>query len=309
MNHIKIYIFFLQILVYTSSALSSPPCGLYGAPPCQFLPAPPGHTPSCARPGKTYCEHVDNYPTYLIKHLVHKWGFEAKNLLVDETWDDFASVAWHETPVFYDPAYIFPQRHYNGNANDFSGYKYITPPLGGVGGGKYSDDSYRSYSKQPTTEQPTFLFYGTSGSRLNLNKNQVNPFHGNLKSTPNNPTYWLKRIVRDISHGYTSAADSNPLTAADKTKVNNTKDTETEGEKPTTSRDVSLNMDLLDIVGVNKEDSNSRSKRQSPGRSTLCQTTSQFITPQAALNSKGNWMFVVNEANTARQMVKAELCA
>lgn len=30
-----------------------------------------------------------------------------------------------------------------------------------------------------------------------------------------------------------------------------------------------------------------RTKRQSPGRQTLCQVNSQFVTPQAALNSRG----------------------
>lgn len=45
-------------------------------------------------------------------------------------------------------------------------------------------------------------------------------------------------------------------------------------------------MDLLDIVGADKG-AKTRTKRQSPGRETLCKTSSQFITPQAALNNKG----------------------
>lgn len=97
---------------------------------------------------------------YLIKHLVHKWGYEAKNLLVDETWDDFATVAWHDTPVFYDPAYIFPQHHTsNNNGKDFNGYNYDTPPYGSRNGNgnsnsNYNDDPYH-YSKSSTTEGPT----------------------------------------------------------------------------------------------------------------------------------------------------------
>ena len=38
---------------------------------------------------------------------------------------------------------------------------------------------------------------------------------------------------------------------------------------------------------ANNETSN-RQKRQSPGREALCQVSTQFITPQAALNSRGN---------------------
>lgn len=88
------------------------------------------------------------------------------------------------------------------------------------------------------------------------------------------------------------------------------------------SRDVSLNLDLYDLVGAKPE----RKKRQSSGRSALCQTSVQFIMPQAALNNKGesclryynltvllkfigNWMFVVNEDKSVRQLVKTELCS
>ncbi|KAM7358896.1 spatzle 5 Toll-1 receptor [Cochliomyia hominivorax] len=312
--------FIYVILAYTTIIISSakstpPPCGLYGAPPCQFLPAPPGQTPSCARPGKTYCEHIDNYPTYLIKHLVHKWGYEAKNLLVDETWDDFATVAWHDTPVFYDPAYIFPQ--HNNNGKDFNGYNYETPPYGnrngnGKSSSNYNDDPYR-YAKSSTTEGPTYLLYtSSSGQRVNFNKNQVSAFGSStVKSTPNNPTLWLKRIVRDLSKkSQPSQGGKPPLIIDNSDEVLNESSTKSSSSSSSSSltRDVSLNMDLWDIVGVEK-DTNSRIKRQSPGRTSLCQTTTQFITPQAALNSKGNWMFVVNEPSTARQMVKAELCA
>ncbi|XP_043649107.1 protein spaetzle 5 [Drosophila teissieri] len=312
------------ILAYTVAAHSSPPpCGLYGAPPCQFLPAPPGQTPTCARPGKTYCEHADNYPTYLIKSLVRKWGYEAATLLVDETWEDFAAVAWHDTPVFYDPKSIFPPR--DPNAQDFNGYSYQTP-FGGnahrpTGGGN------SLFASNPSTEAPTYLLYTSSGGgqrpghRYNSQGGGTSSAGGHVyfnrggKSTPYNATLWLKRLVRDLSRKQKQADE------VKEEEVVQPEDEQTEAAKEQddpaedhlqSKRDVSLNMDLLDIVGVdapNPLKKRSRTKRQSPGRSTLCQTTSQFITPQAALNSRGNWMFVVNEQNTARQMVKAELCA
>lgn len=92
-----------------------------------------------------------------------------------------------------------------------------------------------------------------------------------------------------------------------------------------------------------------RIKRQSPGREQLCQTTYQYITPQAALNSQGitlaffpivwaiwpfytieillcrekkknrnehdeylftgNWMYIVNQIDATRQLVRTETCA
>ncbi|KAH8379546.1 hypothetical protein KR009_005557 [Drosophila setifemur] len=346
----------LQILAYTVAAHSSPPpCGLYGAPPCQFLPAPPGQTPTCARPGKTYCEHADNYPAYLIKSLVRKWGYEASTLLVDETWEDFAAVAWHDTPVFYDPKSIFPPRDPNGQ--DFNGYSYQTP-FGGtpqrVAGGGNS-----LFASSPSTEAPTYLLYTSSGGghrsgqHFNRQGGSAAPggqlyFNQAGKSTPYNATLWLKRLVRDLSRKtqrpIVELGEKKQEAEAEQQEVKHKVEEEEqqkeeeqkekelkrekqkegqqkeeeqkkEGEEhPQSKRDVSLNMDLLDIVGVDSPKANplkkrSRTKRQSPGRSTLCQTTSQFITPQAALNSRGNWMFVVNEQNTARQMVKAELCA
>nr|XP_036220729.1 protein spaetzle 5 [Bactrocera oleae]XP_036220731.1 protein spaetzle 5 [Bactrocera oleae]XP_036220732.1 protein spaetzle 5 [Bactrocera oleae]XP_036220733.1 protein spaetzle 5 [Bactrocera oleae] len=314
------------ILVYTTSAHSVPSCGLYGAPPCQFVPAPPGQTPSCARPGRTYCEHVDNYPTYLIKHLVHKWGYEAKNLLVDESWDEFAALTWHESPVFYDPAFIF-NRPYNSGSDDFNGYKYASPSgnrNGGVGAGATSNsDNTFIITKAQTTETPTFLFYTSAGQRPN--KNEVNSYSGTgagsgHKASSNSPAFWLKRITRNVDGvvgvevgGNLTAAltsydpDSDPVTVS-RAKRSITSSYQRTSSSSKLSRDVSLNMDLLDIVGADKG-AKTRTKRQSPGRETLCKTTSQFITPQAALNNKGNWMFVVNEPSTARQMVKAELCA
>ncbi|KAL9904639.1 spatzle 5 Toll-1 receptor isoform 1-T1 [Glossina fuscipes fuscipes] len=296
-----IYVILGFISFAVSTAISSPSCGLYGAPPCRFLPAPPGQTPSCARPGKTYCEHIDNYPILLIKHLVQKWGYEAKNLLVDETWDDFAAVAWHNTPVFYDPAYIFSQRNPNGNGQTFNGYNYEMSPFG-------SGDNMRNYNDDPsplprtsttTTEGPTYLLYTSAGQRVSIKKNQVAAFDNNGKTTPNNRATWLKRIVRDLSKTYPTEIKVDSHLIIDNLK-------ETNSYK--LARDVSLNTDFLDIIGVDRS-TQTRVKRQSPGQTSLCQTTSRFITPQAALNSKGNWMFVVNEASTARQMVKAELCA
>nr|XP_016933460.1 protein spaetzle 5 [Drosophila suzukii] len=309
------------ILAYTVAAHNSPPsCGLYGAPPCQFLPAPPGQTPTCARPGKTYCEHADNYPTYLIKSLVRKWGYEASTLLVDETWEDFAAVAWHDTPVFYDPKSIFPPR--DPNAQDFNGYSYQTP----FGGNPHrpSGGGNPLFVSNPSTEAPTYLLYTSSGGghrsgqRYNSQGGGASSSGGHLyfnqggKTTPYNATLWLKRLVRDLSRKQRQIEEEVEEEVVEEQEEQAEEQDEPAEDHQQSKRDISLNMDLLDIVGVdapNPLKKRSRTKRQSPGRSTLCQTTSQFITPQAALNSRGNWMFVVNEQNTARQMVKAELCA
>lgn len=129
-----------------------------------------------------------------------------------------------------------------------------------------------------------YLLYTSAGQRLNFNKNQMSSFgSSNSKTTPNNPTLWLKRIVRDLSRKAAANETDRPL-------VIDTIDGVDASTHKVSTRDVSLNMDLLDIVGVDKG-SKSRVRRQSPGRTSLCPTTSQFITPQAALNSKGKCPF------------------
>lgn len=52
---------YIEFIVATP--LQQTACGnAYGQKPCMFLPAPSGHTPKCAKPGSTFCEHVDDYP-------------------------------------------------------------------------------------------------------------------------------------------------------------------------------------------------------------------------------------------------------
>lgn len=51
----------LKILIVQFTSLNnvrcSPPCEKgYGPNSCSYVPAKPGHTPSCANAGSTYCE-------------------------------------------------------------------------------------------------------------------------------------------------------------------------------------------------------------------------------------------------------------
>lgn len=58
--------------------------------------------------------------------------------------------------------------------------------------------------------------------------------------------------------------------------------------------------------------SNTRVARQVPNEEQLCPTRSAFIAPRTAVNTRGNWMYVVNlegadQQNT--QLVQTERCA
>lgn len=56
----------------------------------------------------------------------------------------------------------------------------------------------------------------------------------------------------------------------------------------------------------------SRSKRQAAGGAqALCQSRTQLIMPEAAMNTRGNWMYVVNLQqmdNQYTQLVNTEVC-
>ncbi|CAB3371731.1 Hypothetical predicted protein [Cloeon dipterum] len=66
---------------------------------------------------------------------------------------------------------------------------------------------------------------------------------------------------------------------------------------------------------ASKQQQQKRSKRQAPapnGATQLCPTTSSYIMPRAALNNRGNWMYVVNineVDDRYTQLVKSETCA
>ncbi|XP_044007212.1 neurotrophin 1 [Aphidius gifuensis] len=55
-----------------------------------------------------------------------------------------------------------------------------------------------------------------------------------------------------------------------------------------------------------------RKKRQSSSDTiSLCETRTQYIAPRAALNNRGNWMYIVNIADSKEkhsQLVKSEIC-
>ncbi|XP_034950442.1 protein spaetzle 5 [Chelonus insularis] len=57
---------------------------------------------------------------------------------------------------------------------------------------------------------------------------------------------------------------------------------------------------------------NLRKRQASPEAISLCKTNSKYLTPKAALNNRGNWMYVVNLPETNEnysQLVRTEVCA
>lgn len=50
-------------------------------------------------------------------------------------------------------------------------------------------------------------------------------------------------------------------------------------------------------------------QQQSGNDENLCTSRTSFLNPQAALNSRGNWMFLVNNGDSPTQLIRTESCA
>lgn len=105
----------------------------------------------------------------------------------------------------------------------------------------------------------SYLLYTALSAATQFNTKPNNNNYFRPKVSHYNQNLWLKRFGRDLNRA--------------KDRYNST------FLHDTTERD-----SLTEGTSVEQRH---RPKRQSAGRVTLCQSTSQYITPQAALNSKG----------------------
>ncbi|CAG9825222.1 unnamed protein product [Phaedon cochleariae] len=286
----------------------------YGSKPCSFVPAPPGKTPPCARPGLTFCEHPDHYPQQLINYLIQKWRFDHSTLIASESREEFSSYL-RPTP---SPVYGPPNYHSYGPPNHHS---YGPPTYQGSGQG---------------LPDPIHIYHGSGQDARDLPEpihipKPPFPFHDGGKAYVPPKAYPLLRNFTEGSGGQYDLRYPDSLSAY------------SERYQPQgyfTPSDAQYNPYIGDVwkriesnyqrlrrslkhqrkrrsfqrITEESKHSNStlqRSKRQATIPS-LCRVRSQFIMPRAALNNKGNWMYVVNmpEVDSSyTQLVKSEVCA
>ncbi|XP_033219054.1 protein spaetzle 5 [Belonocnema kinseyi] len=268
--------FILMVLV---SNIESERCPGYGcplAPPINepFVPALPGHTPRCAKPGQTFCEVLDHYPEHLIKLLVEKCTFDFKAILRDEA------------PVSFNSYRRDPDYH--------QGYEYHKPAVPQI----YSPtlpflQSHYNF-RQPVYGPP---FNGTYQRRFHQPRSKRNPF------LPPNPSVLEQQDFRQQSDHYQYLQPFEPLNLDQSLWTNRFA---RENEVGVASRTRRKNP-LLEFT--NKK--NDRAKRQNQNVISICPTEPNFLTPRAALNNQGNWMFVVNVEEMDKkysQVIMSEVC-
>nr|CAI5823167.1 unnamed protein product [Callosobruchus analis] len=247
----SLWIFFIawaSIHAVVASHICTP---VYGSPhdSCSFLPAPPGKTPPCARPGLTYCEHPDRYPSQLIHYLLEKWRYDHHTLLMDESREDFASyITPSPPPPVYGPP-NYPHHQPFGPSNFLPQETYYPEPI-------YIPKPQHPFQDHPGSYIPPKGHYNYT----------VSHDQGKVES--------LVRLRRSLKRMQSH------LSLQMRTAHGNATSTELHSRRKRQS-------------GVNGEQ--------------LCAATSNYIVPKAALNNKGNWMYVVNMPEVdsrASQLVK-----
>ncbi|BET01050.1 Hypothetical protein NTJ_13866 [Nesidiocoris tenuis] len=244
----------------------SPPCQTYGCTKSLFLPAPPGHAPSCAKHGETFCEQIEHYPTHVIEYLVERWQFDYNSIFLSERKET------KPRPMYGPPSHTYPYppktripTHYGRPLDQLlpppsQHYNTFFPPQFNQSDIGYPDRRFplSPAALQLVSDDPGFIYSAI-----------IHPELAAPSVTPYDTNKWWKR--------YTRLARKKRAAIETEKHVNGT-----------------------------------RVKRQvSDGRTTtLCPTTPRFIMPRAALNSKGNWMYVVNLDTDQRytQLVRSETC-
>uniref|UniRef100_A0A182QHM3 Spaetzle domain-containing protein n=1 Tax=Anopheles farauti TaxID=69004 RepID=A0A182QHM3_9DIPT len=290
-------------------APQKPACGSYGQNPCAFVPSPPGVTPS-----------------YLIKHLVESLGYQ--RLIANEEMVDFGA----NKPLEEEEHLHHHYHHFYGSFSPMvaeptkppapgPGYSYLTPtqqPLGSMNYEQkrpppvpqpiYIPKPQHSYHYNSYVRAPLHHRHGsapTSGQGYFYPVPAAQTASSSSSSTPTvtqySPADWLKRFARDLSDKHSREV----RLAALQRRVDDSFDLFQSEPAPFQLPTV-LNETVYERVLAK----NNRPKRQSErsGSETLCSVRERYIAPQTALNTKGNWMFVVNQENS-RQLVKTEVCA
>ncbi|XP_060517385.1 protein spaetzle 5 isoform X2 [Cylas formicarius] len=265
----------------------------YGRAPCSYVPAPPGKTPPCARPGFTYCENPDHYPSHLIHHLVQKWKFNHQSLIIDEAKDEFTAYYYPPPPTIYGSPQYIPN-----HVNNDEGYHYPEPI--------YISKPQHTFPEQGGFYIPPKVFPPTN---FTLGFNDQSGKDGGTfltyKYTGNFP------LPQGTKNHYSTVPYQPPVFPSQTTAYSPINELWKRNERGKRSlrrrRRFSLNTNLNSTSL-----SLARNKRQSTVTGqTLCRSRSNFIMPRAALNSKGNWMYVVNMPEVDSrytQLVKSETC-
>lgn len=241
-----------------------------------FTPAMPGNAPHCIQdPRDTYCIEPKKYPKERIVYLLENKMFDLDSLLVDETRDSYIFEARDiskQQPMMYGYDPPPPPRHSYGPPKPSSGY--LPPPR----------HNYTTTSK-PTYVPPPATKYGPPASHF---YDQPAPTH--LYGPPS-PTY-------DNDGPYPRYPKSSPPPGTYIPPRYTPPPPPRYPPKPQPW-----------WMKIMRTSNHRRQKRQTT--TDLCPAESEYIMPRAALNNKGDWMFLVNVNEVSpeyTQLVESKKC-
>ncbi|XP_030767938.1 protein spaetzle 5-like [Sitophilus oryzae] len=273
----------------------------YGPHPvCRYVPAPPGKTPPCARPGLTYCEHPDHYPRYLIYHLIQKWQFNHKNLIIDEAKDEFSAFYYPPPSTVYGPPTL--------------------PDLGADGGYHYPEPVYIPKPTQVFPEQGGYYIPPNVYQQQAPQQNYTNGLNGYEPKYNKDGTFLTYKYssfpqpdkATSYNTGYPSPGFLTPGLYGHVNGIWKRSERQKRSLRKRRYLTASLKYQENEYRTQNSTSLIRRKRQSTITGQPLCRSRSSFIMPRAALNSKGNWMYVVNmpESNQQyTQLVKSEVCS
>ncbi|XP_049821973.1 protein spaetzle 5 isoform X2 [Aethina tumida] len=288
------------LILYTAVECHTGCSPLYGHEPCSFLPAPPGKTPPCARPGHTYCEYPDHYPGRLIHYLIQKWRYDHTSYLSDETKEEFSSYIFPQPkPEYGPPGYqSFGPNGINGQQSFVPEPIYIPKPQHPI---RLDDNGYL-----PQQNFSAGVFNGfPDNNNLVYQEHLRNGQYYTYKYSNNFP-----QVNRPDYGAYYYDQPQQYSNQVWKRKA------EVKYGRLKRSLRFKRSQQILDKnfqnLSSNKTLTIERRRRQANlSGEPLCRSRSQFIMPRAALNNKGNWMYIVNMPevdNRYTQLVRSESC-
>lgn len=232
--------------------------------------------------------------------------------------DVFSQKTPLQPPSAADPTPYNINAYQSANFSKFSGFHgYHTSP------GNYWNPQVNQYN--PGYEKKFFRQTPVNTGVYNQNFFSTPTFNPNFDSTdwfrqasqgitPYNPAEWWKYV----SPSRSDVTVERSITFPTRTSVTRRNSTTThrgrrrrnaELVKAAAQRKLTGAEALRIAIGLaSSETSAERPRRQTSNTDQLCSVRTQFITPRAALNNRGNWKYVVNMPDNMTQLVRAEIC-
>ncbi|XP_039749314.1 protein spaetzle 5 [Pararge aegeria] len=190
----------------------------------------------------------------------------------------------------------------------FQGYHTSPPAFWNPSINQYQYDNRRL---RQNSDVPNLNIYNPNYFNSPLYQNYESEWLRQASSgvTQYNPNEWWKYISpsrsdADVTIQRSVTFPTRTTTLRHKRRRRNAELVKAAAERPLTGAEA-----LRIALGLaNEDESAERPRRQAENTEELCRVRTQFITPRAALNNKGNWRYVVNMPDNMTQLVRAELC-